>query len=66
MIGIIQNPELKSIMLSKDIKNAITSRIKSNLRPPDIKILFNILANCNEIPRYKFLLPKEACIHIFH
>lgn len=48
MIGIIQNPELKSIMLSKDIKNAITSRIKSNLRPPDIKILFNILANCNE------------------
>lgn len=48
MIGIIQSPELKNIMLSKDMRDKIASRIKSNLRPPDIKILFNILANSNE------------------
>lgn len=48
MIGIIQNPELKNIMLSKDMRDKISSRIKSNLRPPDIKILFDILANSNE------------------
>lgn len=48
MIGIIQSPELKNIMLSKDMRDKIASRIKSNLRPPDIKILFDILANSNE------------------
>ena len=48
MIGIIQNPELKSIMLSKDMRKKMASKMKSNLRPPDIKILFDILANGNE------------------
>lgn len=48
MIGIIQNPELKNIMLSKDMREKIASKMKSNLRPPDIKILFDILANSSE------------------
>lgn len=48
MIGIIQNPELKNIMLSKDMRKKIASKMKSNLRPPDIKILFDILANSSE------------------
>ena len=48
MIGIIQNPELKNIMMSKDMRGKIASRMKSNLRPPDIKILFDILANSDE------------------
>ena len=48
MIGIIQNPELKNIMMSKDMREKIASKMKSNLRPPDIKILFDILANGNE------------------
>ena len=48
MIGIIQNPELKNIMMSKDMRGKIASRMKSNLRPPDIKILFDMLANSSE------------------
>ena len=48
MIGIIQNPELKNIMLSKDMREKIASKMKSNLRLPDIKILFDILANSSE------------------
>ena len=48
IIGIIQNPELKNIMMSKDMRGKIASRMKSNLRPPDIKILFDMLANSSE------------------
>lgn len=48
MIGIIQNPELKNIMMSKDMRGKIASKMKSNLRPPDIKILFDMLANSSE------------------
>ena len=48
MISIIQSSELKSIMHSSRFRREIFSKIKSNLRPPDIKVLFNILSNVNE------------------
>ncbi|MEI0602832.1 LCP family protein [Brachyspira alvinipulli] len=48
MIGLIQNPELRTIIHSKDMVKAIPSHIKSNLRPPDVKAFCNILANSNE------------------
>lgn len=48
IIGFIRNPEIRNIMMSNSIRKAIVSKMKSNLRPPDIKVLFDILANCNE------------------
>ena len=48
MISIIQSSELKSIMHSSSFRRKIFSKVRSNLRPPDIKSLFNILANVNE------------------
>ncbi|WP_297208519.1 LCP family protein [uncultured Brachyspira sp.] len=48
MIGLIQNPELRTIIYSKDMRKSIPSHIKSNFRPPDIKAFFYILANSNE------------------
>ncbi|WPC38709.1 LCP family protein [Brachyspira hyodysenteriae] len=48
MIALIQSPQLRSIIHSKDMRNALFSKIKSNLRPPDMKAIMNILANSNE------------------
>lgn len=48
MIGFIQNPQLRNIINSKDMRDVIFSKLKSNLRPPDIKAFMNILANSNE------------------
>ena len=48
MISFIQSPELKSMIIRKDMRNAIYSKIKSNLRPPDIKAILKIISNSNE------------------
>lgn len=48
MISFIQSPELKSMIVRKDMRNAIYSKIKSNLRPPDIKAILKIISNSNE------------------
>ncbi|WP_295161690.1 LCP family protein [uncultured Brachyspira sp.] len=48
MIGLIQSHQLRNIISSKDMRNALFYKIKSNLRPPDIKAFMNILANSNE------------------
>lgn len=48
MIAFIQSPQLRNIIHSKDMVNAMSSKIKSNLRPPDMKAFMNILANSNE------------------
>ncbi|MEI0559334.1 LCP family protein [Brachyspira intermedia] len=48
MIALIQSPQLRNIIHAKDMRNAIFSKMKSNLRPPDIKAIMNILANSNE------------------
>lgn len=48
MIALIQSPQLRNIIHSKDMVNAMSSKIKSNLRPPDMKAFMNILANSNE------------------
>ena len=48
MIGFIQSPQLRNILHSKDMRKAIASKVKSNLRPPDIKAIMDILANSNE------------------
>ena len=47
MIGLIQNPELRTIIHSKDLRKEIPAHIKSNLRPPDVKAFLEILANSN-------------------
>lgn len=48
MISFIQSPELKSMIIRKDMRNAIYSKIKSNLRPPDIKAILKIISNSSE------------------
>ena len=48
IIGLIQSPQLRNIIHSKDIRKVIASKIKSNLRPPDVKAFLDILANRNE------------------
>ena len=45
IIGFIEYPELRAIVNNRDIRMKIASLIKSNLRPPDIKVFFDILAN---------------------
>ncbi|MEI0748073.1 LCP family protein [Brachyspira pulli] len=47
-IGLIQSPQLRNIIHSKDMRKIIASKIKSNLRPPDVKAFLDILANSNE------------------
>ena len=47
-IGLIQSPQLRNIIHSKDMRKVIASKIKSNLRPPDVKAFLDILANSNE------------------
>ncbi|MBW5395497.1 LCP family protein, partial [Brachyspira hampsonii] len=48
MISLIQSPQLRNIIHSKDMRKAIFGSMKSNLRPPDMKAIMNILANSNE------------------
>lgn len=48
MISFIQSPELKSMIIRRDMRNAIYSKIKSNLRPPDIKAILKIISNSSE------------------
>ena len=48
MIGFIQSPQLRNILHSKDMRKAIASKVKSNLRPPDMKAFLDILSNSNE------------------
>ncbi len=48
MIGLIQNSQLKNIINAKSMRNAVFSKVRSNLRPPDIEAFTKILANSNE------------------
>ena len=48
IIGFIQSPQLKNILYADDMRNALASKIKSNLRPPDIKAFLDILRHSNE------------------
>lgn len=45
VIGFIQSPELRTTILSKSLQKSIASRLKSNLRPPDLRALADILSN---------------------
>ena len=48
MMSLIQSPQLRNIIHVQSMRNTVFSKVKSNLRPPDIKAFSNILANSNE------------------
>ncbi|WP_300367630.1 LCP family protein [Brachyspira sp.] len=48
MMGLIQSPQFRNIIHARSMRNTIFSKVKSNLRPPDIEAFTEILANSNE------------------